>query len=37
MRIIHIDYYSSYTGTTTPAIDAAQDLTLKSQVYSGMI
>ncbi len=25
---IHIDYYTSYTGTTTPAIDASQDNTL---------
>ena len=34
---IHIDYYSGYTGTTTPTIDAAQDLTLKSQVYTSMV
>jgi len=34
---IHIDYYSSYTGTTTPTIDAAQDTNLKSQVYTSMI
>lgn len=34
---IHIDYFSSYTGTTTPTIDAAQDSSLTSQVYTGMI
>ncbi len=34
---IHIDYYSGYTGTTTPTIDAAQDTNLKSTVYTSMI
>lgn len=34
---IHIDYYSSYTGTTTPTIDASQDTNLKPTVYTGMI
>lgn len=34
---IHIDYFSGYTGTTTPTIDATQDSTLTSQVYYGMI
>jgi len=32
---IHIDYYSSYTGTTTPTIDATQDLTLNVPAPSG--
>ena len=34
---IHIDYYSGYTGTTTPTIDSAQDTNLKSDVYTSMI
>lgn len=34
---IHIDYKDSYTGTTTPTINAAQDTNLKSQVYGSMI
>lgn len=34
---IHIDYADSYTGTTTPTIDAAQVTTLKSQIYGSMI
>ena len=31
---IHIDYLTSYTGTTTPTIDATQDGTLSSTVAS---
>ena len=34
---IHIDYSDAYTGTTSPAINATQVVSLKSQVYSGMI
>lgn len=34
---IHIDYLTSYTGTTNPSIDATQDTNLTSQVYYGMI
>lgn len=34
---IHIDYYTSYTGTTTPTIDASQDTNLKSVIYTSMI
>lgn len=34
---IHIDYLIAYTGTTLPAINATNDTSLKSQVYSGMI
>jgi len=34
---IHLDYYSSYTGSTTPTLDVAQDLTLKSEVITSMI
>lgn len=32
---IHIDYFSSYTGTTTPTINAFQDLTLIVTASSG--
>jgi len=31
---IHIDYYTSYTGTTTPTIDATQDNTLVTNTTS---
>ena len=34
---IHIDYADTYSGTTTPAINATQVTSLKSQVYSSMI
>lgn len=30
---IHLDYLTSYTGTTTPTIDVTQDLTLKNYAY----
>lgn len=31
---IHIDYYNSYTGTTTPTIDATQDSTITADNYA---
>lgn len=34
---IHIDYADTYTGTTTPTIDATQVTTLKSQIYGSMV
>lgn len=34
---IHLDYKTSYTGTTTPTLDVTNDLTLTSQVYTSMI
>lgn len=30
---IHLDYLTSYTGTTTPTIDVTQDLSLKNYAY----
>lgn len=34
---IHIDYYSGYTGSTNPTIDASQNSSLAPAIYSGMI
>jgi len=34
---IALEYYSSYSGSTSPSLTATQNTSLKSQVYSGMI